>query len=185
MYIKKYIILFFLFFSLIVFISSCVEVKFEQPQPAGIEAEKIFPADLQGTYIDENNDTLIINDVTYKFGNKKTIFGGGRELSENLILKKYNKYYFLSEKNDTTWNIIVIKLKSKKDLKIFMIDGENKEKIEELKKITTVKELFDNNGEINGYIINPDKKELKKMLRKKIFTEIGTFKKFHNTNTYD
>lgn len=177
MYIKKNIVLFFLFFSLIVFISSCVEVKFEQPQPAGIKAEKIFPVDLQGTYIDENNDTLIINDVTYRFGNGKTIFGGGGELSENLILKKYKKYYFLSEKNDSLWNIIVVKLKNKNDLKVFIIDGENKEKIEELKKITNVKERYKSEGEIDYYIINPDKKELKKMLRKKIFTEIGTFKK--------
>ncbi|MBE9481371.1 MAG: hypothetical protein IMY69_06720 [Bacteroidetes bacterium] len=179
MYIKKNIVLFFLFFSLIVFISSCVEVKFEQPQPAGIKAEKIFPVDLQGTYIDENNDTLIINDVTYRFGNGKTIFGGGGELSENLILKKYKKYYFLSEKNDSLWNIIVVKLKNKNDLKVFIIDCENKEKIEELKKITNVKERYKSEGEIDYYIINPDKKELKKMLRKEILTEVGTFKKFH------
>ena len=177
MYIKKNIVLFFLFFSLIVFISSCVEVKFEQPQPAGTEAEKVFPADLQGTYIDENNDTLIVNDVTYRFGTGKTIFNGGGELSENLILKKYKKYYFLSEKNDSLWNIIVVKLKNKNDLKVFIIDGENKEKIEELKKITNVKEIFNSDGEIDSYIINPSKKELKRMLRKKIFTEIGTFKK--------
>ena len=98
MYMKKSIILTLLFFSFIVLISSCVEVRFEQPQPAGIKAEKIFPADLQGTYIDENNDTLFINTVTYRFGNGKTILGGGGELSENLILKKYNKYYFLNEK---------------------------------------------------------------------------------------
>lgn len=174
---KKNIILTLLFFSLIVFISSCVEVKFEQPQPAGIEAEKIFPADLQGAYIDENNDTLIINDVTYRFGNGKTIFGGGGELSENLILKKYKKYYFLSEKNDSLWNIIVVKLNNKKDLKVFMIDGENKEKIEELKKITNVKEKYKNKGEIDYYIINPDKKELRKILRKEILTEVGTFNK--------
>ncbi len=166
-----------IYMFLLTLISSCVEVIFEQAQPIETESVKTFPKTIQGKYIDDNNDTLIIEKISYRYGNEKDIFHIKSQLSDNIILKIHGNYYFLNEKSDTLWNLIVLELQNDNKLLILTIFGDEQEKIEKLKKITNVKEVYDSDGEIDCYIVNPTKSELEKMLKKKVFTEFGVFKR--------
>ena len=172
----------FIYLGLLAAISSCLPVYFEQPQPAGIEAEKIFPKKLQGVYFEEGNDiTIKIDELTFEYGNEDTILNRG-QLSDSLILKKYKKYFFLNLKNDDLWSVYVVSKKN--DIKLLCLtipdlpeENQRKEKkLEKLGKITVVKEIPDSDGDVHGYAINPTKKELETLLREKMFVEEWTLK---------
>ncbi|MFH1320357.1 MAG: hypothetical protein ABII90_06875 [Bacteroidota bacterium] len=162
-----------LYLILFVLICSCTEVWFAEPQPPGTGSEKMFPGNLQGSYVDKNNDTLVINDISFRYEDYKE-----GELSENLILKKGGNYYFLNERRDSLWRLLVGEVKGN-DLLLWAIDGDNAVKIEMLKKITNVKEVYSTSdtGKIEGYIINPGKAELERMLSEGVFSEKARFNK--------
>ena len=173
----------FIYLGLLAAISSCLPVYFEQPQPAGIEAEKIFPEKLQGTYFNEGfKDILIIEELRYGFGHEGNTFKEEGQLSDSLILKKYKKNYFLNYKKDSLWNVRVISKKKNFKLSNLTMPEESQAKVKKLKLITPVKEIYDSTGEISSYIINPTKKELEKMLREDMFHELGAFIKIKIKN---
>lgn len=59
-----------LYLGLLLIISSCGPmIYFEQPQPANSKMENVFPEALQGMYNDDSNNVpLIINELTYEYG---------------------------------------------------------------------------------------------------------------------
>ena len=57
------------------------------------------------------------------------------------------------------------------------MDGDNLTEVEKLKRITTVQEIIDTNGDIDSYLINPTNIELEKMLQEEMFSGKMTFTK--------
>lgn len=106
-------ILVLLFWSALLY--SCKEVSFPQAQPAGITALKEVPAELRGVYqvrdrkTGELGDTLIIEAWGYRAKDKdqKDWLTNG-SLSDTLVLKTYQNYYFVNFKTNNQWVLRVI-----------------------------------------------------------------------------
>ena len=61
----------FISFFILMSMTSCVEVFFEQAQPAGVKAKKEFPKSMQGMYIADEKDTLLITQFEIKENSNK------------------------------------------------------------------------------------------------------------------
>ncbi|MCK5823629.1 MAG: hypothetical protein KAG95_06470 [Bacteroidales bacterium] len=161
--------------------TSCTTVEFETPQPKKGDELSEFPKNLLGIYIDDSNDTLNILKNSFNYGNEKsTTFHMAETLTPNkIILKKHEDYFVMNIRDSSVWDVIVFK-QNKKNILVYYIDlgKENKKEIiNKLKKITTAKEIKNDKGEIEKYIVNPTIKEFKLMIDSKIFSKVNEFKK--------
>jgi hypothetical protein len=164
----------------VLLLSACTSVKFETSQPKGVPELTEFPKEVLGNYTDAEKDTLIIAKSTYKVGSKKSSFYSTDTLSSGKItLKKYNDYYVLSRKDENAWEIVTFKSMGD-NLTVYYINynSENeKEIIEKLRKIVTVKEVKNTEGKIDYYLINPTKEEFDALMNKQLFSKIVCFKR--------
>lgn len=167
------------FWSLLLY--SCSEVTFNAPQPAGVPALKNIPLTLQGQYstrdksTGEIGDTLIIESWGYHFKDTddKDWLGSGR-ISDTLVVKFYQNYYFVNFKEGDQWVLRLVKEKSPGVLEFLSIDiqDENKRK-EILKKISKkilIKEVKKNDDIF--YQINPTQAQLMTLIKEGYFTGI-------------
>ncbi len=169
----------FIMIAIILMLSSCITVKFEDAQPKDTPELKEFPESMLGVYFDNNKDTLTITNFSFKYGSKKSLLYQNKTLSpDESVLKKFNDYYVLSLKDDDNWEVVVFKC-IEKDLSVFYINlDKNRERtLSKIKAIMPVKEIKGNNGKIDYYLINPSKKDFQTLLDKEIFSHIGDFKR--------
>ena len=157
-------------------LTSCVEVLFEQAQPAGVKAKRQFPTSLRGMYITDEKDTMLIAQYEIKE------MSGKQEpdmiLSSDLVLKKYKKYYYLNLRNeDGLWEVGVISVGKDGNLNISYIDGSKKEKLQRLKQLVKTTTILNDEEKEDYYVIDPSKKELMKLLKDDIFEKFGEFRK--------
>lgn len=156
--------------------ASCVEVYFEQAQPAGVKAKNEFPKSMQGMYVADEKDTLLI--TQYKIKDKNDKQEPDMILSSDLVLKKYKGYYYINQKNeDGLWEVGIISVEKNGSLNVIYIDGNKKEKIERLKQLVETTIILDDEGKEDYYVINPTKKELIELLDHDIFEDLGEFRK--------
>ena len=177
----------FLFLLLCLFFSSCKEVSFKEPQPAGVAALKTVPEKLHGRYQagDNNNkedtDTLIIESWGYHFKDKddKDWLGKGT-LSDSLVIKFYQDYYFVNFRSGNQWVLRLVKQKATGGLEFLSIDIADDAKRKEILrkmarkfKVTEVKKESD-----TFYQITPTKEQLMQLIREGYFTgvELGKIK---------
>ena len=119
----------FILFLLILTLCSCEIVYFEKPQPRHTKELKLVPDELTGTYAEKEDDStedqiadsLIIKDDSYQYITHdhnlldKNRFGSIEK--GNMVLKKMDGYYILSQKvmddkgkiYDEIWEINVLK----------------------------------------------------------------------------
>lgn len=144
---------------------------------------------MQGAFTNVENDelSLIIDDSTFELivRDSSQFFRDSNDkfqLSDSVVLKNYKKNYFLSMKEpcEKNWYVIVIKIQDEDNFLTLFIDGEDSQEVEKLKRITKVWESTDSDGRINNYVIDPLKKELEKILQKKLFSGKWTFTKKKN-----
>ncbi|MCE2958297.1 MAG: hypothetical protein ACK5BJ_08045 [Bacteroidota bacterium] len=172
-----------LFWSALLY--SCKEVSFPQAQPAGISALKEVPAELRGVYqvrdrkTGELGDTLIIEAWGYRAKDKdqKDWLTNG-SLSDTLVLKTYQNYYFVNFKTNNQWVLRVIQREANGNLLFMNIDigEEKKEKeiIRKLRKKLSVKEQKYKSDTF--YQINPTQEELVALIKEGYFTGIRLLK---------
>jgi len=195
----------------LVFLTSCISVYFEVPQPKGIKNLDQFPEIIRGQYLLED-DTIFINADTYQYpdesekkisiaevenvpeiyikediiydeqfmpgigmkfniindtitySNKLKLTEG---LSDSVILKSYQDKYFLNRKvhDKEYWELVIIIRQENGDLLLSLVDVDEEE-IPELSTITD----FNKIGE-SGYLLNPSKKKLLKLIEQGLFDE--------------
>jgi len=95
---------------------SCKEVTFKEPQPAGVAALTEVPSGLRGAYqaFDQTtgdfSDTLIIEPWGYRMKDKddKDWLGRGT-LSDTLVVKYHENYYFVNFKSGGQWVLRLVK----------------------------------------------------------------------------
>ena len=161
------------------FLSSCREVTFPQAQPVGITALREVPQQLQGVYqaieqaTGEFADTLIVESWGYKAKDKKEKDWLTRGvLSDTLVLKFYENYYFLNIKAEGQWVLRLIIREPSGTLQFLSIDlgDENKRKttLKKLSKKVTVKKI-EKKGD-TYYQINPTPAQLMILIKEGYFT---------------
>jgi len=150
-------------FSSVLFLGSCTNIYFENPQPAGQENLSEFPKKLIGTYVDiEDGDTLV---SVYPDGFSVTLNGNDVKipLGEKLILRKYKSYYFLSleQEDNKLWTVYIVKPGKKKTLELYDVSTEEGP-LEQLNSITEVKKLIGEDP-VSLYI-NPELVEMDEVI---------------------
>lgn len=167
------------FFALLCTLVACKEVSFPEPQPRGIEAAREIPAPLRGQYLArESNgsggDTITVEAWGYHLRDKddKDWLGQGR-LSDSLVLKAHQNYYFINFRSGDQWVLRVIKRLPNGDLHFMALDVQNDENrktlLKKLSKYGPVKEI--KRGDDTYYQINPSAAQLMQIIKE------GHFKK--------
>ncbi len=169
----------FLIFILVLFLSSCKEISFKEPQPAGVTPLTTIPENLRGSYqagdkVDkEDLDTLIIESWGYHFKDKddKDWLGRGT-LSDSLVIKFYQDYYFINFRSGNQWVLRLVKQKPNGSLDFLSIDiaddAKRREMLRKMSrkfKVTEVKKESD-----TFYQINPTKDQLMQLIKEGYFT---------------
>jgi hypothetical protein len=159
---------------------SCKEVTFPEAQPKGVASLKEVPPSLQGIYqtieqaTGEFSDTLIIESWGYRFKdkNEKDWLTRGT-LSDTLVLKFYQNYYFLNFKSQGQWVLRLIQQDPSGTIRFLSIDlkedAKRKEILKKLKKKMPVKEIKGKEDD-TFYQINPTPDQLMQLLKEGYFT---------------
>lgn len=157
---------------------SCKEVTFKEPQPAGVPSLEKLPPVLVGEYLpaDESDgkvDTLIIEPWGYHFkdANNKDFLGRG-VISDSLVVKFYQEYYFVNFKIENQWILRLVKRRSDGSLEFLAIDMQNekgsKDKVKRLTKRMKVTEI---KVEDNTYYqITPTPEQLMALIKDGFFS---------------
>ncbi len=158
---------------------ACKEVSFMEPQPSGIKPLNQIPASLIGQYLSyddrtgEESDTLIIESWGYHFKDKEDNDWLGRgHLSDSLVVKSYQGYYFVNFKSGDQWILRLIRQKSYGGIEFLSIDiqddAKRKEMLRKISKKITIKEVH--RGEDTFYQINPTPAQLIELINAGFFT---------------
>ena len=147
-------------------LSSCINIKFEEPQPQGGKNLAIIPKELQGSYLIDEHDTLFL--FANKMETRKKDTTETINLSENFILRKFQEYYIINQKDkrDSTWAAFFIKKEKNKEATFYIMSYDLKDStiVDKLQTITPTK-IVEVDGNIN-LIVKPTTKELEKIIKK-------------------
>lgn len=169
----------FLAFIWALLLYSCKEVTFKEPQPAGIQALKEVPRNLQGTYqtfeqtSGDFSDTLVIESWGYhmKDKNDKDWLNRGA-LSDTLVVKFYENYYFINFKSGDQWVLRLMKQEPNGSLNFLSIDIQDDTKrktmLKKISKKLKVKEF--QRKDDTFYQINPTPAQLMMLIKEGYFT---------------
>jgi hypothetical protein len=158
---------------------SCKEVSFTTAQPAGVPALKEVPETLRGRFQpieiskEDNKDTLIIESWGYHFkdSNEKDWLGRG-VLSDSLVVKFYEDYYFVNFREGDQWILRLIKQKPDGNIEFLSIDVSDDEKRKQiLKKISKRMKVIEvQHKDETFYQINPTPAQLMRLIKEGYFT---------------
>lgn len=166
---------------LLLFLSSCKEVSFKEPQPAGVEPLKSIPEKLQGHYLAQDQktgddaDTLIIESWGYRLKDKddKDWLGRG-VLSDSLVVKFYQNHFFVNFRSGDQWVLRLIKQKPSGAIEFLSIDiaddAKRKEMLKKMSRKFTVTEVQRESDTF--YQITPTREQLLQMIKDGYFTGV-------------
>lgn len=170
-------------------LSACGVYLFENPQPMDTKELNVIPSELIGTYLEkEDQDSLIITSNSYRYTGNGSVFENTREgilESGKVILKKMNGYYFINQKiahplessSDSLWDVYALQYK-RKQLSVYSLMYEEEKTIEFANSVMEILPVKEQKfGEDTLYVINPTKKEYKKLLDSKLYRKVLEFKK--------
>jgi hypothetical protein len=159
--------------------ASCKEVSFREPQPSGVKPLQEVPEALRGMYIPagadsaDRADTLVIESWGYHFkdSNDKDWLGRGA-ISDSLIVKFYQDYYFVNFRAGDQWVLRLLKQNKNGSIEFLSIDLQNdessKDKLKRLSKKIKFKEV--KRGDDTFYQINPTPSQLMVLIHEGFFT---------------
>lgn len=158
---------------------SCKEVTFKEPQPAGIQALKEVPNALRGIYqtfeqtTGDFSDTLIIESWGYHMKDKddKDWLNRGT-LSDTLVLKVYENYYFVNFKSGDQWMLRLVKQDPNGSISFLAIDlqddAKRKTMLKKISKDLKIKEF--QHKDDTFYQIDPTPAQLMMLIKDGLFT---------------
>lgn len=154
-------------------LSSCMTIGFQQPQPAGKKSLNAFPPELWGEYDDQSQGDqpeLIIRENSVYLDGGNEMGEGVVQLGDTLVLKKYKGFYIASYllPEEGYWIIHPFKT-GPGELYLYSLDLKKEEAAAKLSPFTQIKKQGD-----DFILLDPTKKELKKMLKNKELWEIET-----------
>ena len=161
------------------FFASCKEVSFREAQPSGVKPLTEVPEALRGMYIprdakpDDKADTLIIESWGYHFkdSNDKDWLGRGA-ISDSLVVKFYQDYYFVNFRSGDQWVLRLIKQNKNGSIEFLSIDLQSdetsKDKLKRLSKKVKFTEV--KRGDDTFYQIKPTPSQLMTLINEGFFT---------------
>ena len=153
---------------------SCSEVKFGTSQPHGTMALTEFPAALQGEYVNQDGDTLIIGQRKIWLLNRESVCNRLTEedsLGSRTVLKPFNRHYLMNIRDDTLWSVALLTKSGMDSLLVSLIDVEDEQTLDVLSNMITMDTIFAETGEIMHFLIEPDPLTLQQMIDRGIFSD--------------
>lgn len=162
----------------LLFMISCTEICYKEPQPKGVKPLTEIPGKLHGHYLvsDENGatDTLIVFNKGYRIGKDDVA-----SLSDSLVLKYYKGYYFINIRDDVAWYLRIVKQEKNGDIHYMAMPEATSEYKDGIFKDVLSRDIPVAETEVDGktrYLIDPAPKKLLDLIRKDYFND-QTFKK--------
>jgi hypothetical protein len=160
----------------VVFMTSCVSVKFSTPQPADTAEMPSFPKSWRGRYVTMTDDTLFIghNRLVFKDSLKEEKYIIGQQI----VLKKSDKYLVINVKNEQNWDVVLAE-KKRKALNLYALDisEEEQKKIGRIAAVTPVKTVKNSEGKVDYYLISPSGAHFEKLIKEHLFSPFIAFEK--------
>lgn len=154
-------------------VCSCIEVKFKESQPTGIEPLAEIPAYLQGKYRNEHGDTLFLSAKKFSLFNRESECNKMSEhdsISDRVQIKKWNEYLFFNMNEDSLWTVGIIREIEGSGFEFLLIDAEDPEVLTRISSITKMVTYVCEDDEPLVYVVNPSGAELEKMITEKSFS---------------
>lgn len=161
----------------LVLFASCNMVKFAEPQPAGIKNLDKMPPEVNGMFVGTDNDTLVVNLGYFSFKSSKSNTNINMTLGDSTVVRKYQNYIFMSNLEKDGWNLVVAEPKEGDRLTLYMLYTDNSDQLARIKKIISLTEKKNAEGETDYYIAKPTKEQLVKLLKQGLFREVVTLTK--------
>lgn len=170
------------FCCLVLLLSSCNYLKFEQAQPTNTGALTKFPGNWNGSYLNKNKDTVVVNGSIISFFSEDGTFNYSDTLpSKRSILKKWNEDYILNIKDVKFgfWDAFLIKT-HKDGFSLLSINLANNQDslVRVIKSICKIKTKYDSTSKDQYYMVNPNAVAFKKIVESKLFNDPVSFKKY-------
>ncbi|MEJ2593810.1 MAG: hypothetical protein P8100_01460 [bacterium] len=165
---------------LILVTAACTEVKFRNIQPSNASILETFPDSLEGIYLNQDGDTLMISEKNISLVNRASEcnpFYEHDSLGQDILLTFFKGSYLLNIQEDSLWTLALIRHPNQKMLDVSLIDGEDLESLETLSQITLVDTIFSEDGEVIHFIIDPDSTILLEIIQHGLFSDHYQFKR--------
>lgn len=163
---------------LVIALVACKEVSYKEPQPKGVSSLAQVPSKLQGSYqfTDDkgNTETIIITKRGFYAKSEPKDYW---KLSDSLVMKTYENFYFISKNENPEWVLRVLQLEKTGDLAYWSMEyGEDFNGF--LERLG--REIQIDSTEVKDeklYQIDPSPKELIGLLNKGYFKKVVLKKK--------
>lgn len=168
------------------FLASCKEISFEQPQPKGKKSLTEFPKSLRGKYLTRNEnggwskDTVVIEAKGYHFGffDPADRDNAGSDefdrgfISDTLVLKSHKGYFFLNLLQRPQWALRVLRPEKNGDLTFMAPEQDGVDFKDYVKKLSAEIRVdsFLRNDKM-FYQIDPSPNELVRLIEKGFFSK--------------
>lgn len=166
---------------LLMLLSACDQVVFTEPQPSKVKEMQEIPEFLRGTYVDSDNDTLVVRSNSFSYDEDDLSGLSDIFISDSMVLKEYYDHYFLSIREkigeEYFWLLYIIEaFDDGKKLDVYAMDPGDVVKLAKLQEITSkVRDIEDSDTEY--YLFDPKKKNYKTIIRDSVFTKVIEFKR--------
>ena len=167
--------------GILLFITSCDQVIFPEPQPKKVRALAQIPQVLQGTYIDHNGDSLFVYPDHFIYTDDGLFNQRKVYLSDSSVLKFYDEHYFYNMVLDLDsgrfWLTYILSLKDDDaGFDLLAMNPDDIVKLAKLQEITSkVKDVEE--GDSEYYLFDPKRRHYKKIISDSIFTKMMSFEK--------
>jgi hypothetical protein len=155
----------FAFAAICVMFSSCSSLEFVNPQPVGVKTMKVIDESLLGTWIDNEGDEIIIGEKKIVTPETELI------INQDYIVKSQNGRYYFNVGEKEAWMVIIVQLDGNV-LRAWSFQIETEEQAAELESITSATPIYDDEGSLTGYIVDPTAEEFKKLEKASFLEEM-------------
>ncbi len=161
--------------------SGCDQVIFLEPQPEKVNELVEIPQTLQGTYLDQDGDTMYIDKQSFSYNSAEFIGLEEVNLSDSVVLKKYKGHYYYNAairlEDGKYWLCYILYPEDGgSGFDLYAMDPDDVVKLAKLQEITSkIKDIEE--GDKNYYLFDPKKKDYKKIISDTIFTKMISFRK--------
>jgi len=169
------------FIALLLFLASCDQVIFTEPQPTGVRPLDEIPAQFRGVYTDTDHDTLRVYDNSFLYTGNGLSGNQPVYLSDSAVIKEYRDRYFLNIRlqagEDSYWLTYLLQSSFEgRRLEVYAMDPDNIVNLARLQEITSkIRDV--SMGEHQYHLFSPRKRDYKKIIGDSIFSRMIRFDK--------
>ena len=152
-------------------VTACATYQFERPQPVNKRSFKKIPRKHRGLFVSSDGDSIQVEA-------KRILLNPGGDtlvLSDSLDLRRYKGFYFMNVREESNqWQLTLVEFKDKDYVTLYYLDPKNKSQRKQIAAITEIQTEKKEDGD-KVYILNPTKKEWRKILRHRLFKEMDSY----------